>query len=131
LQSLLLKIDLTEIVVHKADQPNTVVDLFDAHGLTRERSAEIDFLFENADPSAIGNQSCPIVERIGEFSDASIWPRGRLIDFDGALHIESLMRALVLTEREQFLAHLLRQGMLQQMCEKLWTLPPTVATLGA
>jgi hypothetical protein len=32
LQSLFLKIDVTEIVVHKTDQPNTVVDLFDAYG---------------------------------------------------------------------------------------------------
>jgi len=95
LQSLLLKIDVTEIIVHKADQPNTVVDFFDAYSLTCERSAEIYFLFENANPSAVGNQNCPIVERIGEFSDAPIWPRGSLIDFDGALHIESLMWALV------------------------------------
>ena len=95
MQSLLLKIDVTEIIVHKADQPNTVVDLFDAHGLTGERGTEIYFLFENADPSAAGDQNCPIMERVGELSDAPIWPRRRLIDFDGALHIESLMRALV------------------------------------
>jgi len=48
-----LKIDVTEIVVHKAHQPNTVVDFHDNHGLTRKRSAEINFLFENADPSHI------------------------------------------------------------------------------
>jgi len=77
------QIDVTEIIVHKADQPDTLVDLFDAYSLTCERSAEIYFLFENADPSAVGNQSCPIVERIGEFSDAPILPRGSLIDFDG------------------------------------------------
>ena len=35
------------------------------------------------------------MERIVEFSDALIGPRGRFIDFDGALHIESLVRALV------------------------------------
>src|SRR6267142_1671787 len=58
-------------------------------------SAEIYFLFENADPSAVGNQSCPIVERIGEFSEAPILPRGSLINFAGVLHIESFMRALV------------------------------------
>ena len=34
------------IAVLLVDQPDTVVDLFDAHGLTRERSAEIDFPFE-------------------------------------------------------------------------------------
>jgi hypothetical protein len=64
LQSFLLKIDVAEIIVHKADQPNTVVDLFDAHGLTGERGTEIYFLFEN-DPTAVGHQSCAIVERVG------------------------------------------------------------------
>jgi hypothetical protein len=68
LQSLLLQIDVTEIIVHKGDQPNTVVDLFDADRLTCERSAEIYFLLKNADPSAAGDKNCPIVERIGEFS---------------------------------------------------------------
>jgi hypothetical protein len=37
-----------------------------------ERGAEIDFLFEDADPSAVGNQSGPIVERTGEFPEAAI-----------------------------------------------------------
>ena len=95
MQSLLLKIDVTEIIVHKADQPNTVVDFFDAHSLTRERGTEIYFLFENADPSAVGNQSGAIVERIGEFSYAPLLPRGSLINFARALHIESFMRTLV------------------------------------
>ncbi len=95
MQSLLLKIDVTEIIVHKADQPNTVVDFFDAHSLTRERGTEIYFLFENADPSAAGDQNGPIVERIREFSDAALWSRGKLIDVGGELHIESFMGALV------------------------------------
>jgi hypothetical protein len=95
LQGLFVQIDVTEIIVDKADQPNTLVDFFDAHSLTRERGAEIDFLFEDADPSAACNQNGPIVERIGEFSDAAIWSRGRLIDVSGELHIESFMRAVV------------------------------------
>jgi len=94
LQGLFLQIDVTEIVVDKADKPNTLVDFFDAHSLTRERSAEINFLFEDADPSATGNQNCPVVERKGEFSDAAIGSRG-LIDVGGELHSESLMRAVV------------------------------------
>jgi hypothetical protein len=59
--------------------------------LTRQRSAEIDFLFVNADSSAAGDQSGPIVERIGEFSDATIRPGGRFVDVSGALQGESLM----------------------------------------
>jgi hypothetical protein len=63
--------------------------------LARESAAEIYFLFENADPSAVANQSGPIVERIGELSDAAIGSRGGLLDFGGALHSESFMRTLV------------------------------------
>jgi hypothetical protein len=44
LQSLLLQIDVAEIIVHKTDKPNTVVDLFDAHGLAGERRAEVNLL---------------------------------------------------------------------------------------
>ena len=78
MQSLLLEIDITKIVVHKVDQPNTVVDLFDAHRLTRERGAEIDFLFEDADPSAVGDENGAVAERKVKFSDAAIRARGGL-----------------------------------------------------
>jgi uncharacterized protein YbaP (TraB family) len=44
----------------KADQPDTFVDFFDAYRLTCERSAEVDFLSENANPSAVGDH-CFIV----------------------------------------------------------------------
>ena len=63
--------------------------------MTRQRSAEIYFLFVDADSSAAGDQSCPIVKRIGEFSDAAIRPRGRFVDVGGVLHIESFMGAFV------------------------------------
>jgi hypothetical protein len=76
LQSFLLQIDVAEIIVNKANQPDTVIDLFDAYRLTSQRSAEIYFLFENADSSAAGNQNSPIMERIGKFSDAVIGARG-------------------------------------------------------
>jgi hypothetical protein len=95
LEGLFLQIDVTEIVVHKSHQPDAIVDLLDAHGLTRERSAEIYFLFKDADPFAVGNQSCPIVEGLGELSEATIGPSRRFVDGRGALHIESFMWALV------------------------------------
>src|SRR5690349_5357819 len=34
LQSFFLQIDVAEIVLHKADQPNPFFDFFDAHGLS-------------------------------------------------------------------------------------------------
>src|ERR1700722_7817550 len=84
-----------KIVVHKGHQPDAVVDLLDTDGLTRQRSAEIYFLFENADPSAVGNQSGAIVEGIRKFSDAAIGAGGGGIGVGRAFHIQSFMRTLV------------------------------------
>jgi hypothetical protein len=63
--------------------------------LTCERGAEIDFLFVDADSSAAGDKSRPIVERIGEFSDAAIRPWGRFVDVGGVFHSESFVGALI------------------------------------
>jgi hypothetical protein len=63
--------------------------------LTCERGAESDFLFVNADSSAAGDQSYPIVERIREFSDAAIRARGRFVDFGGVLARASWGRSLL------------------------------------
>jgi hypothetical protein len=80
LQSFLLKIDVTEIVVHKRHQPDAIVDLLDSDSLTRQRSAEIDFLSENANSPAAGNQHHAIVEGVREFSDAAIGPNGGFVE---------------------------------------------------
>jgi hypothetical protein len=39
LQSFLLQIDIGEIVIHKADEPDAVVDLLDADGLAGQAGA--------------------------------------------------------------------------------------------
>jgi hypothetical protein len=46
---------VTEIIIHKADQPNPLVGLFDPDGLAGEDLAEIDFLPIEADASASGD----------------------------------------------------------------------------
>ena len=42
--TMLTKVNITEIVVHEADEPDGGADLLASDGLTGERSAEIDFL---------------------------------------------------------------------------------------
>jgi hypothetical protein len=42
LQGFLLQIEVSQIVVHEADEPNAVVDLFDAKLLSGQHSGEID-----------------------------------------------------------------------------------------
>jgi hypothetical protein len=44
LQSIFLQVDIPQIVIHKADQPDFVFDFLDAQRLAGERFAEVDLL---------------------------------------------------------------------------------------
>jgi len=70
LQGFLFEIDEAEIVVHEADDPNTVVDLLDAEALTGEHGRDIDALAMHADAAAVGDEgrsrSCSGYVRFGQ-----------------------------------------------------------------
>src|SRR3981189_3803873 len=67
LQSFFLQIDVAEIVLHKADQPNTFFDFFDPQGLSCEDRAEINFFAVQTDASAVGDVNDAVVKRISKF----------------------------------------------------------------
>ena len=77
---LFLQIDIPEIVVHKADQPDAVVHFLDADGLTGQPHAEIDFLAIEAQPAAAGDHDGAMVKRVVRLRDASVQPwRGNVV----------------------------------------------------
>jgi hypothetical protein len=53
-------VEVAEIVVHKADEPNAVAHLLDSDALAGEDGAEIDLLPIEADAAAMS-----VVKRIG------------------------------------------------------------------
>src|SRR5439155_16420282 len=75
LQGFFLQINIAEIVIHKTDEPNAVVNFLDADGLPGERYAEVDFLVVQAKTSAAGDHDGAVVERVVRFRDASIRTR--------------------------------------------------------
>src|ERR1700676_5230583 len=85
LQSFFLQIDVAEIVLHKADQPNTFFDLFDPQGLSCEDRAEINFFAVQTDASAVGDVNDAVVKRISKFWQSAIAADGGSVDFRGAL----------------------------------------------
>src|SRR5467141_2421380 len=95
LQSFFLQIDVAEIVLHKADQPNTFFDFFDPQGLSCEDRAEINFFAVQADASAVGDVNDAVVKRISKFWQAAVAADGGSVDFRGALHVQGLMGPLV------------------------------------
>src|SRR6266568_1109669 len=73
LQSFFLQINVAEIVIHKADQPNTFFDLLDTDSLPREDSAEINFFAVETDTSAVGDVDGAVVKRIIKFRQAALF----------------------------------------------------------
>src|SRR5467141_5029745 len=78
LQSFFLQIDVAEIVLHKADQPNTFVDFFDPQGLPCKDRAEINFFAVQTDASAVGDVNDAVVKRISKFWQAAIAADGEI-----------------------------------------------------
>ena len=72
LQSFLLQINIAEIVIHKTDQPDAVVNFFDADRLAGEGYAEVDLLVVQAKTSATGDHDGAVVERVVRIGDAEI-----------------------------------------------------------
>src|SRR5271165_4428665 len=102
LQGFFLQINIAEIVIHKTDQPDAVVDFFDADGLSRKGNAEINLLVVQAKASAAGDHDGAVVERVVRFWDPSIGAAGSRIDLGRTFHGESFMRS--------FLIELLHEG---------------------
>jgi hypothetical protein len=71
LQGFLLQINIAKIVIHKTDQPDTIFDFLDTHGLTSEGYAEIDLLVIQAKASTAGDYDGVVVERVVRFRDAA------------------------------------------------------------
>ena len=65
-------VEIAQVVVHKADQPDVVADLLDADVLPGEDAAEIDLLPVEADAAAARDGDGFVVERIVEFAQAPI-----------------------------------------------------------
>ena len=74
--------------MHKADEPDAVLDFFDADGLTRQRFAQIDFLAIKADAAAAGDQQGFIVKRVVRLGNAHIRSGGSGVELCRALHVE-------------------------------------------
>jgi hypothetical protein len=72
LQGFLLQVEVAEIIVHEAGEPNAFVDLFDSEPLTGEHGGDVDPLAMQAEASAAGDENVTVVEWIGQFRQSVI-----------------------------------------------------------
>ena len=68
-------VEIAQIIVHEADEPNLLADLLDADALAGEDGAEIDLAAIEADAPACGHGGGPVVERVIELRQASVGTR--------------------------------------------------------
>jgi hypothetical protein len=87
----LLQIDVPEIVLHKAEQPNTFFDLLDTDSLASKDRAEVDFFAVETNAPAAGDVDSLVVKRVVEFRQSAVGAGGRGIDFRWAVHVEGLV----------------------------------------
>jgi hypothetical protein len=72
LQGFLLQVEISQIIVHEACEPNAVVDFLDAELLAGQDGRDIDPLAMQAESSAGGDDDVAIMEGIGQFRQAGI-----------------------------------------------------------
>src|SRR6266404_7812210 len=96
-----LQIEVSQIIIHKAYQPNVVVDLFDAYGLAGEDRAEVNFFASQTNATASGDHDGFIVEWIVDVRQSGVHALGRLVDLRRALHVQGLVRTLVVEDLDE------------------------------
>lgn len=57
-------IEVSQIVLQEADQPDAVLDFPDPHELSREHGAQVDLALADADAAAAGDAHGAVVERV-------------------------------------------------------------------
>jgi hypothetical protein len=56
LQGFLLQVEVSQIIMHEADEPNAVVDFLDAESLAGQHGRDVDPLAVQAEPSTCGDE---------------------------------------------------------------------------
>src|SRR6266403_4307560 len=86
---------------HKANQPDVVVNFFDADSLASKDRAEIDFFAAQTDAAAIGDDDDFIVEGIVDIGQSLISAGRGLIDLGWALHVQGFVRTFVVEDFDE------------------------------
>ena len=59
-----LKIEVSKIIIHKGNEPDVVVNFFDADGLAGKDRVAVNLFVTETDQTAIGDNNHPVVKRI-------------------------------------------------------------------
>jgi hypothetical protein len=99
-----LQIEVSLIIIHKTDQPDVVVNFFNADRLAGKDLAEVDLFIAPTDAAAAGNDDDLVGKGIVDIGQARINARRRLLDLGRALHVQSFVRGLVVEDFDEVIA---------------------------
>src|SRR5215468_4145557 len=97
-----VQIEVPQIIIHKAHQPDVVVNLLDADGLSSKDLAEVDFFVAQTDAATAGDHDGFVVEGIVDVRQPGVGTGGGLVDLRRAFHVQSFVRALVVEDLNEF-----------------------------
>jgi len=97
-----LQIEVPQIIIHKTDQPDVVVNLLDADGLSSKDLAEINFFVAQTDAATAGDHDGFVVKGIVDVRQPGVGTRGGLVDLRRTFHIQSFVRALIVEDLNEF-----------------------------
>jgi len=78
----LCSIEVTEVVGHKADEPNAAVDFLNSKPLACQHGRDVDLFVAQADAPAGGDEDVAVMEGLGELP-----PRSRASRADHRAHL--------------------------------------------
>jgi hypothetical protein len=96
-----VQIEVSQIIIHKTDQPDVVVDFFYVHGLTSENRAEINFVVAEADASAIRDHNDFVVKGIVDIGQPLVGTRRMPIDLSRTFHVQGFMGTFVVEDLDK------------------------------
>ena len=89
-----------KVVLHEADEPYSVVGLFDPDALSGEDGAEVDFALFVANSAAGCDRDGFVMEGIVEVGQASIGSGRRAVELGRTAHTEGLVGSLGVVKRD-------------------------------
>jgi len=93
-----IEIEVTQIIIHKADEPDIVVNFFDADSLAGKDRAEVDFFVAETDAAAAGDHDGLVVEGVVDVRQSGVGTVGWLIDLRRTFHAQGFVRTFVVED---------------------------------
>jgi hypothetical protein len=97
------EIEVSQVVIHKTNQPYVVVNFLDADRLAGKDRAEVNLFATETDPAAIGDDNDLVMEGIINIRQALIGTARGLIELGRTLHAQGFVRTFIVEDLDEIM----------------------------